>query len=80
MPRKGVKLEIANFRIILLLLLLFLLLLLLVVQLAYLTNRSTDKHENLVDEMKLCDPTNNVMFKSMSFLEKQQQTTSSNTL
>ena len=26
--------------------------------------------------MKLCDPTNNVMFKSMSFLGKQQQTTS----
>ena len=36
MPRKGVKLEIANFRIILLLVL---------VQLVYLTNRSTDKHE-----------------------------------
>ena len=33
-PRKGAKLEIANFRI-----------LLVPVQLAYLTNRSTDKHE-----------------------------------
>ena len=37
MPRKGAKLEKANFRIILLLLVL--------VQLVYLTNRSTDKHE-----------------------------------
>ena len=39
MRRKGVKLEIVNFRILLLLLLLLL------PQLAYLTNRSTDKHE-----------------------------------
>ena len=39
MPRKGVKLEIANFRILLLPLLVL-------VQLAYLTNRSTDKHAN----------------------------------
>ena len=31
-------------------------------------------------EMKFSDPTNNVKFKSMSFLGKQQQTTSSNTL
>ena len=38
MPRKGVKLEIVNFRILLLLLLLLL-------QLAYLTNHGTDKHE-----------------------------------
>ena len=37
MPRKGVKLEVTNFRIFLLLLVL--------VQLAYLTNRSTDKCE-----------------------------------
>ena len=37
MPRKGVKLEMANFRILLLLLVL--------VKLAYLTDRSTDKHE-----------------------------------
>ena len=33
----------------------------------------------VVGEMKLSDPTNNIMFKSMSFLGKQQQTTSSNT-
>ena len=38
MPRKGVKLEIVNVRILLLLLLLLL-------QLAYLTNHGTDKHE-----------------------------------
>ena len=31
-------------------------------------------------EMKFSDPTNNVKFKCMSFLGKQQQTTSSNTL
>ena len=37
MPRKGVKLEIVNFRILLLLLLLL--------RLAYLTNHSTEKHE-----------------------------------
>ena len=41
MPWKGDKLEIANFGILLLLLLLLLVL----VQLAYLTNSSTDKHE-----------------------------------
>ena len=57
MPRKGVKLEIVNFRIIILLFLLLL-------RLAYLTNHSTDKHE-LGREMKLCDPTNMGMFKSM---------------
>ena len=39
MPRKGFKLEMVNFRILLLLLVL--------VQLAYLTNRSTDYHETL---------------------------------
>ena len=41
LPRKGVKLEIANFRNFLL----FLLLLLVLVQLVYLTNRNTEKHE-----------------------------------
>ena len=43
---------------------------------AYLTNCSTDKG----GEMKLCDLTNNIMFKSMSFLGKQEEATSSNTL
>ena len=56
MPRKGVKLEKANFRILLLLLAL--------VQLVYLTNSSTDKHETCWS----CDLMNDVMFKSMSFL------------
>ena len=52
-------------------------LLLVLVQLAYLTNHSIENMK-LGREMKLCDPMNNVMFKSMSFLGKQQQTTLSN--
>ena len=58
MPRKGVKLETVNFRIIILLLLLLLL------QLVYLTNHSTTNMK-LGREMKLCDPTNIGMLKSM---------------
>ena len=62
MPRKGVKLEIVNFRRILLLLLVLVL-----VQLAYLTNNSTDKiNMKLGRGMKLCDLTNN----TNSFLGK----------
>ena len=62
-PRRGVKLEIADFRILILLLLLLLLL--------WFDSRSslTAANMTLGREMKLCDPTNNVMFKICNFLE-----------
>ena len=70
MPRKGFKLEIVNFRILFFLFWFN----------SHISLTTAPTNVKLGRDMKFCDPMNNVKFKTMSFLGKQQQPTSSTTL